>query len=195
MTLFQIKFVFLQIEISINKKQLIMKKHGLLVVLLVFAASASAQFKGYGVVGEWENKVYIANNIRDYYIDDEDFFDTTYLLAFDLTTGKKDTLMSFESVSYTGMGFIDFSYYEPQIVLFSVTEGRAGSSLYFIDVYDDRAEMIVDNIVSDDNGNPKIYVKDGMLYFTRLICINEDEAPDEASKEYFEKEYSIRLRQ
>ena len=174
-----------------------MKKHGLLVVLLALGACVSAQnsfAKGYGVVGEGEDKVYIANNIRNYYIGDEDFFDTTYLLAFDMNTGRKDTLMSFESVSYTGMGFINFSYYEPQIVLFSVSEGRAGSSLYYIAIQDDEVEMIADGIASDDEGNPKIYVKDGRLYITKRICINEAEAPDEASKEYFEKEYSIRLK-
>lgn len=190
-------FVFLQIEKVKNKnKKGDMKKQGLLFVLLALTACASAQntfSKDYGIVGEGEDKVYIANNIRDYYVDVEDFFDTTYLLAFDLITGKKDTLMSFETASYTGMGFIDFSYYESKIVLFSVTEGRAGSSLYFIDVYNDRVEMIADGIVSDDKGDPKIYVKDGRLYFTRLICINEAEARDEASKEFFEKEFSIRL--
>lgn len=170
-----------------------MKKQGLLVVLLALGTFASAQ-KGYGVVGEVEGKVYIANNIRDYYTDVEDFFDTTYLLAYDMATGKKDTLMSFETISYTGMGFIDFSYYEPEGVIFSVTEGRAGSSLYVISAYEDEVYRIDSGIVSDDNGNPKVYVKDGKLYYTKLICINEAEAPDEASKEYFEKEYSIQIK-
>ena len=102
-------FVFLQIEKVKNKnKKGDMKKQGLLFVLLALTACASAQntfSKDYGIVGEGEDKVYIANNIRDYYVDVEDFFDTTYLLAFDLITGKKDTLMSFETASYTGMGF------------------------------------------------------------------------------------------
>lgn len=160
--------------------------------------------ESYVVLGECIDslvqKIYIANNLWDYYKDkDHDFYDSTYLVVYNLQTQKKDTLMTFESVRMNDMGFIDFYHLENGKLFFSVNSYRGGSALYYIDVYTDVITQIpMDGEYgicydSDENRIPKIYVKDGILYYSKWCCINEDEAECLADKVYGEKEYSIHI--
>lgn len=139
-------------------------------------------------------KLYMANNVLDSYEDMEDFFDTTYLIVFNVQTKKKDTLRTFESLSFPQMGFIDFYHFEKGKLYFTETGYRAGSSLSYVDVRTDRVKVVVEGgIPTDDEGVSKVHVKGGKLYYSKLICINEDEARYEADKEYVEREYSIQM--
>lgn len=162
--------------------------------------------ESYVVLGECIDssvqKVYVANNLWEYYknFDDfEDFYDTTYLIVYNLQTQKKDTLMDFETVRINSMGFIDFYHLENGKLFFSVNSYRCGSYLSYIDINTDvitRIPMDGEYGIcydSDENRIPKIYVKDGILYYSKWSIINEDEAECTADIIYAEKEYSIHI--
>ena len=160
--------------------------------------------ESYVVIGECIDtlvqKIYIANNLWDYYKDKgDDFYDTTYLVVYNLQTQKKDTLMTFNSARYVSMGFIDFYHCENGKLFFSVNSERYGSCLSYIDINTDVITRIpMDGAYgicydSDENRIPKIYVKDGVLYYSKWSLINEEEAECLADKIYAEKEYSIHI--
>lgn len=154
--------------------------------------------KPYVILGEYKDaksqKLYMANNVKESYKDvDEDFFDSTFLIVFNVQTKKKDTLRCFETTNVDGSGFIDFYHYEKGKLYFTETFYRGGNSLYCVNVYTDKIKLVASNIVADEDGVSKIRVKNGVLYYTKSICINEDEAKYESDKEYVFKEYSIRI--
>lgn len=172
-----------------------MKRTVLLLALIALWGIATAQgsyARPYVTIGEWSNKTYIANNLIESYADVSDFFDTTYLIVFNVTTKTKDTLEMFETATYDGSGFIDFHHCANGKIYYSESSYRAGSTLSCIDMRTDKVKRIASDIVSDDNGVPLIHIKNGRLYYTKRICINE-EAQYESDKEYINKEYSILL--
>lgn len=161
------------------------------------AGSVTGNTKPYVILAEYNDakgmKLYMANNLRKDYMDDVDFFDTTYLIVFNMQTKKKDTLATFESASFVGSGFIDFYHFEKGKLYFTETAYRGGNFLSYVNVNTDKVKLVDSGIETDENGESKIRVENGVIYYSKWICINENEAQYECDKEYVSKKYSIRI--
>lgn len=120
----------------------------------------------------------------------------TFIKVYNIQTGDTTDIdfSKFSNVYGCGDKFdylqcgIRFSYYANGKLFFSVPESRYGSSIYFINVYSDEVNKIIDSECVTN-----IRIEGNKLVYTNSSVTNDDEAEFSCDYHWATKDYTIDL--